>query len=219
MWPRWSISHVKSLPRPSSRLMRRSWSCERSTVPSSWRRTIHAVTRPAAINTAYASVRDWACTCASASASEMTPRFSAISSAAITSVLSTPSTIAVAMLTRMPATATSSTAPPSTMACVPSPEYHACNISVDIVTLSDSVADAGFQPRRESPQASRPPTTRQQPISARDWPSRPRGAMLRMTSTIRSNKAPAANISRLSARTATTAYGSSRRRPASSDSS
>jgi len=155
----------------SSRLMRRSCSCARSTVPTSWRRTIQAVIRPATVNIANDSERDSAASVALDAAAEMSPRRSAISSPAISSASTTPSAIAVGMLTSMPATATSSTEPPSAIECVPSPERQACSISASSASVSDNVADARFQPRRDSSQAPAPPANRQPPIKARDWPS------------------------------------------------
>ncbi len=218
-WPRWSISQVKSLPMRSSRLMRRSSSCARDTVPSNWRRTIHAVIRPARVSSANDSVRDSACICAMPAVADSRPRFSATSSTPISTVFAMPSTMAVGMLTSMPDTATSSTAPPSTMEWVPSPECQACSISASRPTVSDSVAEARFQPRRESAHAPAPPANSAAPINARDCPSKPNGPSLRCTRATNSSKAPTNDTRMLKARTARTAYGSTRWRATSSCSS
>ncbi len=118
------------------------------------------------------SARDSACRSAMPAAGEMTPRFSATSRPAMSSALTSPSTTAVGMLTSMPETATSSTAPPSAMEWVPSPECQACSISASSASVSDNVAELRFQPRRASPQAAAPPANRQAPMIARDCPSR-----------------------------------------------
>jgi hypothetical protein len=169
--------------------MRRSCSCPRSTVPSSWRRTIQAV--PAAGDDQHRERQRarLACSCASPPpCAEMTPRRSAISSPPITQRVHDAQHDGHGMLTRMPATATSSTAPPSTIACVPSPSTTRAASAPASPTCSDSVADAGSSRGATAPSASRPPHEQAAAHHGARLPQQAQGPIAALTSTIRSKQ-------------------------------